>query len=422
MNATTLRLLITIMLATTALSANGQVSLDDYRREVVDYSHSVATSEAATDGAEADMRIARKGYLPSLDMSRDATYAFRDRGAVRQLDWVMRADISQPIFYGGGVRASAKRAEEWYRSSQSDEESVMLSVVYSAEVAYWQLSEAETYLRAISDYRDIVSSLREVVVRRFDEGYTAKGDLLQVESRLSDAEYQLSKARQRWLQALHNFNVMRGYAPTLEVTLVESILDTLDMPSRADIETLIARHPDYMAAEANLSASRWGVKVVRSDYLPRIGAGVYGLWQPASPNVKGAGTRLDGGVAISMSTPIYHFGERREAMRSARSAQRRSELKVEEVRDRITLGESDAWTNLVSTRERVDAVRRNLSLAAENLDISTYSYHEGLATILDVLQAQLSWLQIYQNAIAALSDYALALSAYRYISADSLIE
>ena len=146
------------------------------------------------------------------------------------------------------------------------------------------------------------------------------------------------------------------------------------------------------------------------------------MWQPASPNVKGAGTRLDGGVAISMSTPIYHFGERREAMRSARSTQRRSELKVEEVRDRITLGESDAWTNLVSTRERVDAVRRNLSLAAENLDISTYSYHEGLATILDVLQAQLSWLQIYQNAIAALSDYALALSAYRYISADSFIE
>lgn len=418
MNATTLRLLITILFAAAALSANGQVSLADYRREVIDYSHSVASSEAATAGAEADMRLARKGYLPSLDMSRDASYAFRDRGAVRQLDWVMRADISQPIFYGGGVRASAKSAEERYSGARSDEESVMLSVVYTAEVAYWRLSEAETYLRAISDYRDIVSSLREVVSRRFDEGYTAKGDLLQVESRLSDAEYQLSKARQQWLQALHNFNVMRGYTPTLEVTLTESILDTLDMPSRADVEALIARHPDYVAAEAVLRASRWDVKVVRADYLPRIGAGVYGLWQPASPNVKGAGTRLDGGVAISMSTPIYHFGERREAMRSARSDVRRSELAVEEVRDRITLGESDAWTNLVSTRERVESVRRNLSLATENLDISTYSYHEGLATILDVLQAQLSWLQIYQNAIAALSDYALALSAYRYISAD----
>ena len=86
--------------------------------------------------------------------------------------------------------------------------------------------------------------------------------------------------------------------------------------------------------------------------------------------------------------------------------------------DDITLNESDAWTNMVATRERVDAVRHNLDLAAENLEISTYSYNEGLATILDVLQAQISWLQNYQNAIAAFYDYALAVSAYRYVVAE----
>jgi outer membrane protein TolC len=66
----------------------------------------------------------------------------------------------------------------------------------------------------------------------------------------------------------------------------------------------------------------------------------------------------------------------------------------------------------------VDATKRNLEVAQENLDISTYSYREGLATILDVLQAQLSWLQIYQNAISAQYDYAVAISAYRYIVAE----
>lgn len=404
------------LLTVAVVNVYGQVSIDEYRREVIDFSHTAESSKVATEAAEADMRVARKGYLPSLDMSRDAGYAFRDRGEVRQLDWVMRADITQPIFYGGQVRASAKRAEMLHSGAQSYEQSTLLGALYDAEVAYWQLSKAETYLEAIGDYHDIVGSLRQVVARRFAEGYTSKSDLLQVESRLSDAEYQLSMARQQWLQALHRFNVLRGYEPTLQVVLKESILDTMDMPIRSNVEELIARHPDYMAAVAEREASRWGVKVVRASYLPQVGMGVYGLWQPATPNVKGAGTRVDGGVTISMSTPIYHFGERREAMRSARSDLRRSELTVEDVVDRITLGESDAWTNLVSTRERVDAVRRNLILATENLDISTYSYHEGLATILDVLQAQLSWLQIYQNAIAALSDYALAISAYRYIS------
>ena len=121
---------------------------------------------------------------------------------------------------------------------------------------------------------------------------------------------------------------------------------------------------------------------------------------------------------LSLSAPLFHFGKRREALRSARSEFVRAELSVADVVDNITLNESDAWTNMVATRERVDAVRRNLDLAAENLEISTYSYNEGLATILDVLQAQISWLQNYQNAIAALYDYALAVSAYRYVVAE----
>ena len=83
--------------------------------------------------------------------------------------------------------------------------------------------------------------------------------------------------------------------------------------------------------------------------------------------------------------------------------------------DRITLEESDAWSNLSSTHDRVQTIKQNLRLAQENLSISTYAYHEGLSTILDVLQAQLSWLQIYTNAIAAQYDYAVAISAYRYV-------
>jgi outer membrane protein TolC len=73
---------------------------------------------------------------------------------------------------------------------------------------------------------------------------------------------------------------------------------------------------------------------------------------------------------------------------------------------------------MVSTYQRVEAAQRSLDVARENLDISTYSYSEGLATILDVLQAQISWLQIYQNSIAAQYDYAVAIAAYKYIVAD----
>lgn len=414
------RLILTLLFVAISYTTQAQITLLQYRSSVIDYSHTLRRAEATTEGAEADMQLARKEMLPSLGVSREVNYDLRVGDKARAVSWSMRADVVQPIFYGGVIHATKERAEMLWNEALSREQSAMLDVIYDADVAYWTLSRAEIYYRAIEDYRSIVASLRDVAAHRFEEGYTSKSDLLQVESRLSDAEYQLSRAKQQWMQALHNFNVMRGGDPTDVILLAESILDTMYLPEREDVAEVVLSHPDYVAAIASREASRWAVKVARAAYLPNIGAGIYGLWYPKTPNVRGAGTRLDGGVTLTMTTPIYHFGERRQAMRSARSNLRRAELMAEDIADEIVLNESNGWTNLVSTLERVEAVRHNLNLATENLEISTYAYGEGLGTILDVLQAQLSWLQIYNNAIAAQYDYALAIAAYQYIIGESL--
>lgn len=414
------QLFICVVALLTSEVVVAQLSLEEYVSSVEEYSQSLAIARSQSRGAEADMRVAQRDFLPRLDLSGDVGYEFRDRSPQRQYDWGVRTTLSQPIFSGGRVRSSAKRAEMAYEAMLGREESEWLSVRYDAEVAYWRLSRAETYLRAIEEYYAIVQTLREVASHRFEEGYTSKSDLLQVESRLSDAEYQLSLAQQQWRVALHGFNVLRGSDPSQDVTLYQSILDTMYMPQRECVMEVVASHPDYVSMVAQREAARWNVGVVQSNYLPNIGAEAYALWQPNTPHIKGAGTRLDGGLMLTLNTPIFHFGQRREAVRSARSAERVAELGMAQVADDIVLNESDGWTNLTLTQERVEATNRNLLIAEENLDISTYSYREGRSTILDVLQAQISWLQIYQNAISAQYDYAVAISAYRYIIADDI--
>ena len=79
--------------------------------------------------------------------------------------------------------------------------------------------------------------------------------------------------------------------------------------------------------------------------------------------------------------------------------------------------EMNGWTAMLESRAQVGATEYNLRIAGENLEISTYSYGEGLVTILDVLQAQLSWIQLYTNDITARYNYALAISDYRRITA-----
>ena len=395
---------------------HAQVSLEDYCASVLAYSHELQDAEFAKQGAREREIVARKGYLPILSLARELNIEARKPAEGRRWNWLTQLDVSQPIFRGGEVRAAAKRAELAFDISEYEAEATELLVRYTAEVAYWSLSRAEGYYEAIAQYVAIVESLRDVVAERYDAGYISKSDLLQVESRLSDARYQLSQAEQKRDIALHNFNLLRGVEPTSKVVLAESIFNSVALPVRVSVDSVMLRHPDYNSSELSAMRAFWAVRAERARYLPKIEVGAYALLQPNMPHVRGGGTRLDGGFMLSFSSPIYHFGERRHAVAAVRSDYLREVNAIAAVADRITLEESDTWTNLCATRDRVATAQRNLSIAEENLSISTYSYREGLASILDVLQAQLSWLQIYTNTLSAQYDYAVAISAYDYVT------
>lgn len=406
-------LLFVIMLFIGRISA--QTSVAQYCDEVISYSHSISQAEASIDGADAELRISRKSFLPSLSIAGDGDLNFRNREG-RQWGWSQRADIEQPIYTGGALRAELRSAEMAVDAAHQAMAQTELTAEYEAEMNYWRLSRAEIYRMAVSDYLSIVATLRDVVARRFEEGYTSKSDLLQVESRISDAEYQLSAAEQEYELALHNFNVLRGVEPSTRVELANSILDSMTMPHRVDADYMM-QHPDYRLSLAERDVAYWTIRSRGARFLPSIGLNIYGYLQPKQPYVAGGGVIADGGVVLTISSPIFHFRERRDVVRSAESEYRKAAINVDDVADRLHLEESNGWTNLQTTRSRVDAIRRNLRLAEENLSISTYAYGEGTATILDVLQAQLSWLQIYTNAITAQYDYAVAIAAYRAITA-----
>ena len=388
-------LCIVSTLSTTSLMA--QLSIEEYVARVVEYSHTIASAEARIEGADAEFRVAQHSRLPALSLSSDDPLK------------IVRADVVQPIYNGGRNRAIIRQRELALVQSESNLERTMIDVRYEAEIAYLSLSKAEMYRQAMFDYIAIVQALKSVAQRRFEEGYTSKSDLLQVESRLSNAEYQLSEAEQSWRIALHKFNNLLGEPATADVTLSEGVFDSFAMPEREDISTIIANHPDYIIALMNKESAQYGIDVRKSEYLPSLGLGLFGRW-PLTAN--GVAT---GGVLLSVDVPIFHFMERRDALRSARSSYTSAELQLAEVVDNIFLNESNGWTNLEYSHRRKEAVQRNLDIARENLEISTYSYREGVASILDVLQAQISWLQIYENAITAEYDYAVAIASYHYI-------
>lgn len=229
------RLLISILFALSVTSAMAQLSVNEYIEYVVEYSHAILSAEAKVDGADAEYEVARRSMLPALSLSSDAT--FGDDAPL----WTMRADMVQPIYNGGRSTALMQQRKWGMAGAESSLERTMLNVRYEAEVAYWSLSRAEMYRQAMQDYIAIVQSLKSVAQHRFEEGYTSKSDLLQVESRLSNAEYQLSEAEQSWRIALSRFNTLRGEDVSTDVVLSDGIFDSFVMPMREDVANIIVK-------------------------------------------------------------------------------------------------------------------------------------------------------------------------------------
>ena len=411
-----LPVLLFALLSSMASFAQSALSLEAYRDSVYVNSTQLLDAAIEIDRASARERLAQVDFLPSLSASGSFTTDFRRSGGADLWGFTLQPRIEQVLYGGGGVRAAYRQAVVRSAAAVEDERMMRLDVRYAADRAYYTLSAMQLYRAATAEYVSIIRSLYRVVEERFREGYVAKGDLLQVETRLSEAEYSLLEIDNNYSVALHRFNNLRGKLQSVDVALTNSIIDSIPLPQRVSISQMLFRRPDMRAAELAIASAEQGVRVAGTQYNPRLTAGVSGAWQTYSPNSSGS-TYLDGALVVGLSVPIFHWGERRASVAIARADVRRAENGVVQLRRDAAQEEADGWSAMQSSYSQMRSSLHNLEIASENLSISTYSYREGQATVLDVLQAQISWIQLYTNAITARFNYAVAVSEYLRVTA-----
>ena len=256
--------LLSILMLAVGLPGLCQTTLEEYRTDVAAYSRTLKLAEAKRTAAAEESGLARTGYLPRLSLDGNFTRTFRRYEDVEPWTFGVLPQLVQTLYGGGGVRAEAERTALGYDIALCEEEFSRLDVRFAAEYAYWNLSAVELYAESMRRYVALIRSLKEVVDRRFSEGYIARGDVLMIDARLSEAEYELVSVEQNRAVALHNFNILRGADAAEPVVLAEGIRDTLPMPQRIPAEDAVARRPDHAAAQLRQAQAAAAVRSVRA--------------------------------------------------------------------------------------------------------------------------------------------------------------
>lgn len=394
---------------------SAQVNIEEYRKSVVEYSYTLKKDSAAIDYAYQTYRVKQTSSLPSLTLSGDFTNQMRKSDSQESWSFYLQPQISQTIYSGGSVRAEIAKARMGVDVAELDASYDLLEVCYTADYYFYNLAAMATYRYAVDQYVDIISSLKDVVLLRYNEGYISKSDLLMIETRLSEALYEQIAINEDYTIALQKFNILRGFQADVEVQQEPIDVDHVIEPARLSIDELLASRPDFLASVLAVDQAEQSVAITRAAYNPSLSVGISGNWQPNTPNINGS-TIVNGAIFVRLSSPIFHFGERRKAVKASQATLSSSEFTTLALIDDIRLEESNMWATIVESHAQLEAARRALAIGTENLDISTFSYSEGLTTILDVMQAQISWLQLYTNSIWSEFNYLVSISAYRRIT------
>ncbi|MDO3384358.1 TolC family outer membrane protein [Gilvimarinus sp. SDUM040013] len=365
------------------------------------------------EAADYEMRGAKGGYFPSLDISAGTGKARRDYDE-RDDYTTNRAEIAltQLLFDGFRVSGEVGRLDEArqvrYLELRDTLDGIALESFAVAEdlVRFRELLDL-----ARTNYQEHLE-VQAQIKERVDQGVGRRADLDQVEGRVALAESNLLTEASNLHDVTAKYLRLVGQLPPAELQPV-SLLDE-QVPDTVNqlLEMAYRGNPGFHAAIKNIASAQAGVKTQRSNYYPTVELRArYGTQQ----NLGVFDERFDpddfgdeGSVELAFTYNLFNGGSDRAAVRQSlaevdTAMSQRDQACVNLRQDtQIAYNDINQLTEqLVSLQAHRDASNRVRAAYAEQFQI-------GQRTLLDVLDAENEYFESSRALINANHDLNLA--------------
>lgn len=319
--------------------------------------------------------------------------------------------VEQPIYMGGKVRTAHEMAKvgvdiarENVRLSRSD-------MLLETDQAYWQVVCIGEQASAALKYREVVKELVKNLQDAQTVGMTTSNDVLKAQVRLNEADLMVQQAQNGYILAQMNLCRLIGLDLQTRLNLLDSLSETVN-PLIWTLDSAVSQRADYQMLMRQVDLKERQVALDRADFLPQIGVTAgYGY---------GGGLKLNGDDEASatftamagVKIPVFHWGEGKNKIRSARMEEEISRLNLEKSSDLMELEIASSRFSLRDAQTRVVMARNALSQASENLKTSTDQYQVGMEDLTSLLEAQAQWQQMWSQWIDAKASLHLSEASY----------
>ncbi len=421
---------ICLFLSLASASADEPLQLSNYdcRLRAIESGEDIKRAENSLEAARLDVGIARTAYLPKLAGNATAIYnpfdyEVGDVKLITKGTYLVGLNITQPIYAGGRITAANKLAHIGEKASEEQYAMTRMQTISDADNAYWTYIAVLQKVRMVEAYKAQMDTLYEVMDLRRQQGFLTRTDLLRVEAKKSEIEYQLQKCHNG--ADLCRMALCRVIGVPSDTEIIPT--DTLITVERIDtFDYSVANRPEYKLLNLNVEAGHQKITLARGEFLPSIGLSIgyshygniriKGNLPVAEDNVMHLNENIfNNGLTamVGVKIPLFHWGEGVKKVKKARIEETNARLELEKNTRLLDLEVRQAISNLSSGYAMIETAGLALRQAEANLEAVRERFSVYKVTITDVLDAEAQWQQSYSNHIEARAQYRIYLTDYR---------
>ncbi len=404
----------------------GDARLDRVVDDALGHNANLLLAIARVDEARAQLGYAQSNQAPGVD----ATFG-RSRnesslrtgtlppGAPRERnDYRAALNVSYELDLWGRLRLLTDAARAELLATEAARETVRITLAADVVQAYFALRALD--LQVATTRRTVATRGEGIKLqqKRFDNGVISGFELAQLQSELAAAEAQLPGLERRRLQTETALGVLLGRTPQ-EIFAISG--ERANAPVAGDPapvvvpaglpSELLLRRPDIVRAEQNMIAANARIAAARASLFPSIT--LTGFLGSESAAMRDLFTGPAGiwSLAAGLAQPIFQGGRLRAGVDIAEARERQALIQYQQAIQSAFKDVRDALDGQTQARQQFDAESRRVLSLRESLRLARLRFDNGIASQLDVLDAE-------RNLLSAELNQADALRAQRAAVAD----
>jgi outer membrane protein TolC len=386
-------------------------------------SHLLKISAAKTDEAKASLQAAKDAQLPNfnvsanylklgfakIDLNKANNTSGGNQGASKSPSQAMYgiANVSMPLYAGNRIHYGIEAASLLEKAASLDGNTDRESVILYSTNAYVHLYKLQEWVSLVKEQlaSDLVRDSSLISLEK--NGVITRNDLLKSQLQTSSEELSLLEAENNHHLAEINMNLMMGRAEDREITIdSDFLIDKEEIKDFAEYESLAFKNRNELQAIVNRkNAALLGIKSAKAEAYPTIGlSGGY-----VSAHIQDVLTITNAvNIGFGVQYNVSNLWKKNTQLMKAKARETQVLASEGIWIDSIKMQLNRDYQHYLLSKKKTALYEKAHDQATENFRIINNKYKNNLATISDLLEANVALLLSRLNLKTAHADAFLA--------------